>query len=178
MHRIIVFSAMAALAVIALASLPWAHGHRVGDIAIDRVWGRAAADSDSAAAAFMTLTNTGMTEDRLVSVATEIADVAELYAVRLEGGDILLRRVEALTMPGGATVQMQPGGLHVMLTGLRTPMPEGETFPLTLNFERAGAITIAAHVFGAAAAEPMLAAPFHAPAEAGGPPTSLTAEAR
>jgi copper(I)-binding protein len=53
-----------------------------------------------------------------------------------------MRPVEAIEVTPGAPIVLQPGGLHVMLIGLKAPLKEGERFPLTLTFERAGTIEV------------------------------------
>jgi hypothetical protein len=53
-----------------------------------------------------------------------------------------MRPVAALDIPAGQPVTLKPGGEHIMLIGLQHPLREGQTFPLTLNFEKAGARTV------------------------------------
>jgi len=60
----------------------------------------------------------------------------------MEGNVMKMRRVDAVEVPAGQTVAFAPGGLHVMLIGLKEPLITGKTFPLTLNFEQAGAVTL------------------------------------
>jgi hypothetical protein len=57
-----------------------------------------------------------------------------------------MRRVEAIEVHPGTPTVLQPGGLHVMFIGLRAPLREGSTIPLTLVFEKAGRIEVSTDV--------------------------------
>lgn len=86
-------------------------------------------------AAFMTLRNDGDTPVRLVAGASSAVGHVELHTHRHENGMMRMRQIEAITVPAKGSVQLQPGGLHVMLFDLRAPLQEGESFPLTLTFD-------------------------------------------
>ncbi len=47
-----------------------------------------------------------------------------------------------LAVPAGGTLVMEPGGLHVMCIGLRSPLVEGEEIPITFEFESAGTVEV------------------------------------
>jgi hypothetical protein len=88
----------------------------------------------------MTLRSTAA--DRLVSAGTPVADTTELHTTVRDGDVMRMRPVAGIDLPAGRPVALSPGGLHVMLLGLRAPLKEGETIPLTLTFERAGTIEV------------------------------------
>lgn len=96
-----------------------------------------------AAAAFMTLRNTGGAADRLLSAsAVSVAGTVELHTVVKEGDVMRMRAIPAIEVPAGQSVVLQPGGLHVMLMDLRRPLAPGESVEVTLIFEKAGRRTV------------------------------------
>ena len=60
----------------------------------------------------------------------------------MENGIARMRPVDAVAVAPDAPAVFQPGGYHVMIMGLKGPLKEGETFPLTLTFEKAGDVTV------------------------------------
>jgi copper(I)-binding protein len=126
----------AVLGAALFASPSWA-----GDITVSNGWTRASAGMARAGAAFLTITNSGSSDDRVLSAsAPSVTDVAELHTHIKEGDVMRMRRVEDIPVKAGETVTLQPGGLHVMFMGLKDSLKEGQTFPLTLTFEKAGPI--------------------------------------
>lgn len=94
------------------------------------------------AAAYVTLRNTGRTEDTLLGVGSPMADTVTLHDSRQEGGALRMEQVGPLVMPPGVVVEMTPGGLHLMLLHLRVAMRAGRKLPLRLWFARAGMLEI------------------------------------
>ena len=143
MHRVLIFTAMLALALIVGFNPPSAQDYSVGDITVQQPWARASAGHAQAGAAFMTVANAGDTDDRLVAAEAGIAELVELHTHIMDDGVMRMRRVEGgIDVPAGGTVALQPGGLHVMLIGLNQTLREGERFPVTLTFEEAGTVTV------------------------------------
>jgi hypothetical protein len=66
----------------------------------------------------------------------------------MDGNIMRMRKEDSLPLPAGKSVSIEPGGLHIMLIGLKQPLVEGETFPMHLTFEKAGGIDITVHVQG------------------------------
>jgi copper(I)-binding protein len=98
-------------------------------------------------AVYMRLVNKGGTADRLVGVETEVAEAAELHETRLDENDIMqMRPLDAVDVPARGLAVLEPGGMHIMLMGLRRELAAGETFELTLNFEQSGPQTIEVEV--------------------------------
>jgi copper(I)-binding protein len=140
-------------AIPALLAVPAAraqHGEatstRAGDLVIEAPWTRAAGANGNGAG-FMRITN----RDRLVSAATDAARVIELHTHIHDGGVMRMRPVPDIPIPAGATVTLQPGGLHVMLIGLTAPLAQGGRVPLTLRFARAGEVRVVLDVQAAGA---------------------------
>jgi copper(I)-binding protein len=136
---------------VAVLSVFLAGSATAGDIAVENAFARASVGGAKVAAAYMTLTNTGVVADALVAAETPVAARAELHT-NIQDGDIMrMRPVEAIEVPPGGTVRLEPGGLHLMLIDLRSPLKQGERVPLTLTFARTGKQTIDVPVEGPAA---------------------------
>ncbi|MBR0673739.1 copper chaperone PCu(A)C [Neoroseomonas soli] len=125
----------------ALALPAQAHDYTAGDIAIGHPWSRAAG-ANATGAGFMRLRNTGTQPDRLLSASASIARAVELHTHVRDGDVMRMRPVEAIVIAPGETVELRPGGYHVMLVGLAQPLVQGTRVPLTLRFERAGEIQV------------------------------------
>jgi copper(I)-binding protein len=93
-------------------------------------------------AAYLVITNQGARPDRLVSASTPAARLVEIDETRNVVGVSQMRALEALEVPPGRSVRLEPGALHIMLMDLPRPLAAGAHFPLTLRFRDAGAITV------------------------------------
>jgi len=122
-----------------------------GDVTVADAWARASAGGAGAGAVFLTIKNAGQDNDRLVSASTPVSKVTELHTHSEVNGVMTMRKVDAIDVSGAQTVMLKPGGFHIMLMGLTTPLKEGDTFPVTLNFEKSGEVTVTASVGGVAA---------------------------
>jgi copper(I)-binding protein len=80
--------------------------------------------------------------DKLLRAETPVAEKVEMHATTHENGMMQMRPAATVDLPAGATVEFTPGALHFMLTGLREPLAAQSTFPMTLHFERAGAVSV------------------------------------
>lgn len=139
------FSAAAAVMVAVVASST----ALAGDITVDQAWARASAGPAKAGAAFLTIHNRGADDDRVIGAKADVSRKAELHTHIMEGDLMKMREVEGgIEVPAGKTVAFQPGGLHVMFMGLNAPFKEGEHFPLTLVFERAGEVKTDVQILG------------------------------
>ena len=96
-------------------------------------------------AAWLTIRNAGG-EDRLVGVESPAADRVEIHTHVHKGGVTAMRRVDAVDVPAGGEAALEPGGDHLMLFGLKAGLETGDSFPLTLIFEKAGAVTVEVRV--------------------------------
>ncbi len=111
---------------------------QTGTIEIDHPWARASAGKTGAA--YLVIVNKGAADDRLVSATTPVAQKAEPHMTTDDNGVMKMRPVDGIDIKAGATAELKPGGLHLMLMGLKAPLKAGQSFPLTLTFEKAGAI--------------------------------------
>lgn len=126
-----------------------------GDIEISGAFSRATLPNAPVGAGYLTLVNKGTLDDRLVAVSTPVAGVAQLHEMKMDGDVMKMGELpDGIPVPAGETVTLAPGGLHIMLMDLKQALVEGSTFPLTLTFEKAGAITIDVLVGGVGASQP------------------------
>lgn len=122
-----------------------AHEYRAKDIQIDHPWARPTITTRQPAAVFFTLKNQGGAADRLIGakVDARFAGGAELHTTLNDDGVMRMRRLaDGLDVPAGATVEVQPGGAHLMLFNLAEPLEDGFRFPVTLVFENAGEVEV------------------------------------
>ncbi|WP_029008867.1 copper chaperone PCu(A)C [Azospirillum halopraeferens] len=160
---------VAALAAAAPALAQGGHGHpapaaapaasgapaaTVGTIAIVAPWARATAPNARVGGTYMTLTNDGEAVDRLVAASSPVAEKVELHTHLMDNGVMRMRPVDGIEVAPGEPSVLRPGGLHVMLIGLKQPLAQGSRFPLTLTFETAGAVTLDVPVQAAGAMSP------------------------
>ncbi len=136
------FIAVAALIAAVLAAPASAQDYEVGDLRVDRPWAWATPGRVPNGAVYLTLTNQGAAPDRLVGASSPAAKHAGLHSHSMEGGVMKMQPVKAMEVIPGSPTVLAPGGLHIMLMGLTAPLKEGERFPVTLTFERAGSLEI------------------------------------
>jgi copper(I)-binding protein len=96
--------------------------------------------AQTGSAAYLTIHNAGPGADRLLSISTPAAAGASLHSTSMTGGIMRMRSAGPQTIAANQKLQMKPGGIHVMLTGLKAPLKAGQRLPLTLKFERAGLV--------------------------------------
>lgn len=125
-----------------VATSALAHDYTAGAIKIDHPWSRATVPGIPNGVAYFVLQNTSDTDDRLLSASSPVAKSVELHT-HIKDGDVLrMRHVDDIVIPAGQTVALEPGGLHVMLMGLHQALEKDSSFPMTLEFENAGSVTV------------------------------------
>ncbi|UVC17276.1 copper chaperone PCu(A)C [Mesorhizobium onobrychidis] len=125
------------------AQAVFAHEFRIGDLEIGHPWSRATPLGAKVAGGYFTVTNTGSSPDRLLSISSDVSDRTELHEMGVKDGVMTMRPVSGgLEIPAGAKVALSPGGYHLMFVGLKRQPKQGETFPATLTFEKAGSVTV------------------------------------
>jgi copper(I)-binding protein len=122
--------------------------------AIGNAWARATPPGTPVGAVYLVIDNAGGKADRLLSVSTDRAERSEVHTIVHDGELMKMRRVDPLHLGAGERVVFEPGGTHVMLMGLKSPLVEGENLALVLHFEVAGTRHVEARVVAATAAEP------------------------
>lgn len=97
-------------------------------------------------AVYVTITNRGAAPDAVVAASSDAADKVELHETRNEGGVMSMHPLAKLEIPAGGQIEMKPGGHHVMLFGLKRSLKPGDHVKVRLTFEKAGPLTVEAHV--------------------------------
>jgi copper(I)-binding protein len=113
-----------------------------GIIVIDEPWARAAAANGNSAV-YMLLTNTSQTADRLIAVSSPDAAEAAVHDTKIDSRNIAtMRPASHVDLDPGVPLALEPGGLHVMLTGLKHPIKDRDQVTLVLTFQHAGTLTV------------------------------------
>jgi copper(I)-binding protein len=144
-----------ALACLLLA-MPMGASGVAADVQVLNVRAREAPPGARTAAIYLTVENRGAVADRLVAARSPRGAV-EIHAMRMDGGVMRMRATPDVPVPARGRVDLAPGGLHLMLVDPAPPLKAGERVPVTLTFERAGAVDVQVPV------EPLQGAAPHGP---------------
>ena len=143
--------------IVLLTALPTAAVAQVpSGIQVEQAWSRATPGGSREAVVYLRIVNHGAAADRLVAARTPVADRAEPHQTKMDGGIMKMRPLSALTIAPGQTIELKPGGDHLMLTGLKRKLERGDSFPLMLRFEKAGEIQVMVAVEAAGARGPSI----------------------
>jgi copper(I)-binding protein len=121
-------------------------------IQIQNAWARATPGKAENGAAYLTIVSP--VPDRLTELTTPVAKKAEVHTMTMEGGVMRMRPLADIDVPANQPVTLKPGGTHIMLMGLTRPLKPGESFPLTLSFDKSGKREIAVAIEKAGAMGP------------------------
>ena len=131
----------APLAAIALSAQ--AGDYKVGAIEIVNPWTRATPATAPTGGGFLVITNTGKTADRLIAVKSPGAGKVEIHEMKMDGNVMRMRELDkGIEIPAGGTVELKPGGYHIMFMGLKSPFEKDTRVPATLVFEKAGSVNV------------------------------------
>lgn len=133
----------AALALAAFGTL--AHSYKLGEIDIGHPYARPTREGQTVGGGYLKLANKGAA-DRLISASSPAAGAVEIHTMSMEGDVMKMRQVDAIELATGQTVELKPGGYHLMLMGLKAPLKAGDKLPLTLKFEKAGEVVVTINV--------------------------------
>ncbi|MCU7872892.1 MAG: copper chaperone PCu(A)C [Candidatus Thiodiazotropha sp. (ex Lucinoma borealis)] len=135
------------LGLLIISTSQWAVAGSVGDsIMVDDPYVRAVPPGQPNSASFMSLHNKSGQGYTLIGASTSVAEVAELHTHTMDGGMMRMRKVEKINVPAGERVSLQPGGLHIMLIGLKQKLVPDERVQLTLKFEDGSHLKVEAPV--------------------------------
>jgi len=131
------------LSIIAAATVFGVSAHaqdaKLKDLHITNAHARPTVTSQQAGGAYVTIENKGKLADKLVGASSPAAKSVEIHTMAMEGNVMRMREVGQIDIPASGRLDMKPGeGYHLMLMGLRQPLKAGDSFPLMLNFEKAG----------------------------------------
>ena len=145
--RKLVLELLAAIALTLGAILALPSGVLANDVMVKGAFARASAMSTAkAGAVYMTLSNQAAASDKLLQITTDSATSAEVHESAEKDGVATMRPIESLEIPAGGSVELKPGGYHIMLMGLKAPLKKGDMIMLQLKFEHAGLVDVMAHV--------------------------------
>ena len=118
------------------------HGYRTESLRVIHPFARATPPGARTGAVFFTVDNASNQTDRLLRASTPIAAGVVLHQMAVDDGVMKMRAVPSLEVRPGGRLELKPSGYHLMLLDLKQPLKIGEKFPLTLTFERGGAILL------------------------------------
>ncbi len=116
---------------------------KAGDLTIDTPWLRATPNGAKVAGGYVTIRNSGTAPDTLTGAAVPFARSGEIHSMSMEGGVMKMAPVSGgLTVKPGETVELKPGGYHLMFEGLSGAPKAGDSVSGTLTFQRAGTVPV------------------------------------
>ena len=140
-----------------LFTLPPARAEEVkaGDLVITQGWSRATPGGAKVGGGYLTIENKGAAPDRLIGGSVDIAGKVEVHEMAVNNGVMTMRPLDkGLAIEPGKTVKLAPGGYHLMMFDLKSPLRQGDKLPVTLQFEKAGKVTVSLDVRGVGAQAP------------------------
>ncbi|HEY6239958.1 MAG TPA: copper chaperone PCu(A)C [Burkholderiales bacterium] len=102
-------------------------------VSVDKPWVRGTVQGQTSTGAFMSLKSAR--EASVVGAESPVAGGVQIHKMRMEGDVMKMRPVPRLVLPAGKTVELKPGGYHVMLTDLKRPLKKGESVPIRLRVQ-------------------------------------------
>ncbi len=115
---------------------------KVGNLQIIKPSVRATSPGQSISSAYLTIENKGSTTDRLVAVSFARAKEVQLHEMKMDGDKMMMRQMTGIEIPANGSVELKPGGYHLMLMGLDSAIKDGEQLKMTLQFEKAGKVDV------------------------------------
>lgn len=132
---------IAASLVMVGAALAQAQEAKVGNIKIEGAYTRSTVPGQKAAGGFMKIIDQGAA-DQLISASSPVADEVQLHMMSMEDNVMKMRQVKAIDIPANGSVELKPGGLHIMFMGIKEPLAAGGSVPVKLKFAKAGEVEI------------------------------------
>jgi copper(I)-binding protein len=128
---------------------------KIGDLVLDHAWVRATPGGAKVGGGYLTIENKGATADKLIGGSSPAAGKIEIHEMAMNNGVMTMRPVKGgLSIPAGQSVTLAPGGYHIMMMELKTPLKKGGKVPVTLKFEKAGDVTVTFDIQGIGASGP------------------------
>jgi periplasmic copper chaperone A len=126
---------------------------KLGDLTLEAYFVRAMLPGQPVAGGFVTITNSGGTDDKLIAASSDAAGRMELHDMVMDGDVMKMREVEGgIVVAAGTTVELKPGGLHLMFMDVPETLAAGDTVAVDLVFEKAGKVELVVPVIAKAAA--------------------------
>ena len=128
---------------------------KAGDLVITQAWARATPNGAKIGGGYLTVENKGTSPDRLIGGATDAAAKLEVHEMAMKDGVMKMRPLDnGVVIDPGKIVKLAPGGYHLMMFDLKSPLKQGDKVPVTLEFEKAGKVKLSFHVQGIGAQGP------------------------
>ena len=127
--------------ICAAPSLSFAQDAKVGNIAVNGAYTRATVAGQAAAGGFMKITSTGAA-DQLISASSPVSNDVQLHTMKMDGNVMQMREVKQIDVPANGTVDLKPGGFHLMFMNIKAPLKAGELVPVKLKFAKAGEVEV------------------------------------
>ena len=114
-----------------------------GDLRLTKVFTVESPQGAANAGGFVTIENTGDSDDRLISASSDASERMEIHTMTMDGDVMRMRELpDGIEIPAGETIELLPGGLHVMFMNVDAPFATGEDVTVTLVFEQAGEVEV------------------------------------
>ena len=136
---------LAGVTLVVASTAAHAHSFKLGNIDIGHPYARVTVAGQPIGGGFLKLSNRGG-DDKLLSATAAVSASVEMHTMNMDGDVMRMRQVDAIPLPAGKTVELKPGGYHLMFVGLKAPLKAGEKFPLKLKFEKAGEVEVIVNV--------------------------------
>jgi copper(I)-binding protein len=131
-----------------MASIAFAGNEvKVGSLKIENPQARATVPAQKMSGGFMKIENAGAA-DKLISASSSVSKSMELHTMSMENNVMKMREVKAIELPAKSTVELKPGGLHLMFIDLNKQLKAGDIIPIKLKFEKAGEVEVKFQVMG------------------------------
>jgi len=135
------------IAILASTFPAIAHEYKLGELVINHPVARETPPGVKVGAGYLTITNNGKNDDKLIFVTGIISPTIEIHTMSVENNIMKMQEIKGgLTIPAGQSVTLQAGGLHLMFMNLPQQLKDGEKYDVTLVFEKAGEIDVTFNV--------------------------------
>lgn len=142
MFKMKTFAAAAAAALMTVAS-GFAGQIKAGDLVLENVRARATLPGAPVAGGYLMITNNGSQPDRLIGGSADFAGKLEVHEMKMENDVMKMRQLkDGIEIPAGGSVELKPGGYHIMFMKLAEQLKEGESREAVLEFDKAGSVTV------------------------------------
>jgi periplasmic copper chaperone A len=129
------------VAALGLSCTAHAQKAKVGSIEIEHAYTRATVPGQKVGGGFMKIENKGAA-DTLISASSPISGDVQLHEMAMDGNVMKMRQVKDIVVPAGGTVELKPGGMHIMFMNIKAPLKAGEAVPVKLKFAKAGEVEV------------------------------------
>jgi len=144
--RLFRFAAIALLLIVGSSGQLRAQAPQGKTITVADAWARATPKGSTTGVIYVTVINSGQDAERMLGATTPMAEKVQFHSNANENGVMKMRELTSIEIEAGKKVALEPGGTHAMLVGLKQLLVAGQSFPLTLEFEKAGKIDVTVSV--------------------------------